>query len=276
MSQVFSHLPAGGAGSGCPRNSLNTNPAAGTVSQQSVRTSERLAAGLTIRTREGDLVTLSSSSYSSVDAWTYDSRGSVTTPGQTAAGRVSYREITLTSGHRFSFSVQGSLSADELADIDRFVSDIDGIIYEMTSGDMDEAVARALSMAGYDTISQYSADLSYQRSYQAVSAYSRYQTGEAWAGEPEPSLTSSGAAQIEARELMERIREQIERTEERLLEKVRTPVRDLIGRHAAWLKEERPADEPAHTALGQLAGRLDRLIDDFLGQAFKRKPRQLA
>ena len=139
------------------------------VQKQSIHASERLDAGLTIQTREGDLVTLTSSSHSQLDAFMYNSKGILVTTSGTAANTQNLREITLGSGEIFLFSVDGDLSREELEDVENIVKGIDEIVSEMIQGDMDDAVAKALSMGGYDTISMYSADITYQRSYSMTS-----------------------------------------------------------------------------------------------------------
>ncbi len=75
------------------------------------------------------------------------------------------REITLTSGESFSFSVTGNLNEKELVDIENIVKGIDGIISEMARGNMNDAVKKALSMGHYDTVSMYLANISYRKSY---------------------------------------------------------------------------------------------------------------
>ncbi|MCF6248196.1 MAG: hypothetical protein L3J69_12675 [Desulfobacula sp.] len=136
--------------------------------KQSVSTYESMNAGLTIQTKEGDMVTLSSNTYAQLDAFMYDNKGVVQTENGIAVTSRSQREITLTSGDSFTFSVVGDLSEEELADIEEIVKKIDEIISEMAEGDMDEAVEKALAIGAYDTVSMYSADLKYEKSYTLV------------------------------------------------------------------------------------------------------------
>lgn len=166
--------------SSIPNQSLMTGPPPGQdalsdaqfssyVRKQSVSAYESLDAGLTIQTKEGDLVTLTSNTYAQVDAFMYNSKGILQTDSGTTAVTRNQREITLTSGDSFSFSVVGDLSEEELQDIEAIVKGIDEIISEMAQGDMDDAVSKALSMGGYDSVSMYSADITYQRSYAMTS-----------------------------------------------------------------------------------------------------------
>ncbi|MCK5350629.1 MAG: hypothetical protein KAJ25_14625, partial [Desulfobacula sp.] len=98
------------------------------IQKQSLSAYESLDAGLTIQTKEGDLVTLTSNTYSEFDAFMYDSKGVLQTETGKAVVTQNIREITLTSGESFSFSVVGDLSEEELGDIEAIVKGIDQVI----------------------------------------------------------------------------------------------------------------------------------------------------
>ncbi|MCP4720320.1 MAG: hypothetical protein GY860_12750, partial [Desulfobacteraceae bacterium] len=83
--------------------------------KQTVNAYESLDTGLTIQTREGDIVTLSSNSFSEFNASEYNSKGEIRTDSGNALITQHTREITLTTGEQFSFSVQGDLNEQELA-----------------------------------------------------------------------------------------------------------------------------------------------------------------
>ncbi len=135
------------------------------VKKQSVSSSKSLDAGLTIRTKEGDLVTLTTKSFSELDAFVYNRKGVIKSETGKSTITQNKREVTLKSGKSFSFSVTGDLNEKELGDIENIIKGIDGIISEMTRGDMDNAVRKALTMGNYDTVSMYSADIRYSQSY---------------------------------------------------------------------------------------------------------------
>jgi hypothetical protein len=139
----------------------------GYVKKQSVSAYESLDAGLTIKTREGDLVTLTSSTFARFDASMYNSRGVMQTGSDAVSLAENHRQITLSSGDSFSFSVVGDLSDEELEDIENIVKGIDDIISRMGKGNLNGAVSKAMSMAmeNYDTVAMYQADITYQRSY---------------------------------------------------------------------------------------------------------------
>lgn len=162
----MSHIPSqfSPAGFSARQNALSDAQLSNYVRQKSITAEESLEAGLKITTKEGDVVTLNSSSYAKLDAYSYNSRGVVQTEDGTAMVKQMQREVTLSSGESFSFTVSGDLNEDELADIEAIVKDIDEIIEEMAEGDMDEAVSLALGMGGYDTVSAYSADITYEKS----------------------------------------------------------------------------------------------------------------
>jgi len=139
----------------------------GSMSRQDISSYRSMDAGLTIKTREGDIVTLSTSQFSSLNAHEYNSQGRMETQDGQVSANYSERSIDLASGQTFSFSVEGDLNEQELADIESIVSGIDGIVYQMAEGDMDEAVALALSMGYYDSVSMYEADITVTRAYSA-------------------------------------------------------------------------------------------------------------
>ncbi len=152
----------------------------GYVKKQSLSAYESLDAGLTIKTREGDLVTLTSSTFARFDASMYNSRGVMQTDSGTVSVAENYRQITLSSGESFSFTVAGDLSDEELEDIENIVKGIDDIISRMGKGNLDGAVSKAMSMTmeNYDTVAMYQADITYQRSY-AMSSEQAYADQEA-------------------------------------------------------------------------------------------------
>ncbi|MDD9302530.1 MAG: hypothetical protein HUK40_09390 [Desulfobacter sp.] len=126
-------------------------------SEHSLNSYESLDAGLTIKTREGDVVTLSSSRFSEINAREYSREGEITSQNGQSLSKYNLREITLTTGEMFSFSVEGDLSEAELADIESIVAGVDSIIGEMATGDMDDAISKAMAMGSYDSVSSYEA-----------------------------------------------------------------------------------------------------------------------
>lgn len=134
--------------------------------REALQASESKNLELSLTTKEGDTVTLSTDSFMDFASLSYDKNGKISNGYETASAALSYREMTLTSGSQFTFSVQGSLSEDELDDIENIVNTLDEVMYDMSTGEMGEAMAKALEMGeGYDTVSEFSADLSYSSSY---------------------------------------------------------------------------------------------------------------
>ena len=155
------------AGLSSRQSPLSDAQVSGSTRQQTLSAYESLNAGVTIQTREGDLVTLNSNSFSSLNACGYNSKGLLETEDGSVSAQVTRQEITLASGQSFSFSVSGDLSEEELADITDIVKNIDEIISDMVEGDMDGAVATAMGMENYDSVSMYAADITHERSYSA-------------------------------------------------------------------------------------------------------------
>ncbi|SLM28313.1 hypothetical protein MTBBW1_1310011 [Desulfamplus magnetovallimortis] len=148
------------------RNDMERFRSLSSERSESLRASENRSLELELTTKDGDTVTLSTASFMDFASLSYDKSGKVSNGYETASAKMSSREMTLASGSQFTFSVQGSLSEDELNDIENIVKTLDDVFYEMSTGDMDEAMAKALEMGeGYETVSGFNADLNYSSSY---------------------------------------------------------------------------------------------------------------
>jgi predicted lactoylglutathione lyase len=213
-------------------------------------------AGLTLKTKEGDLVTLTSHSYFGVDAFMYDSNGVLQTDSRTVAVTQHQRDITLTSGSRFAFSVVGGLSEQELGDIDAIVRDMDEIISEMARGDMDGALDKALSMGGYDTVSTYAADMTYQTSYQMTSE-TLVET-----------VTTLPDTEQKVDALVAKMADRLKGDEERYLDKAQTPIDQLFSRHMKDLTAHHSEHPSLYTAIENARDQVRDLIDQMTGTLF--------
>ena len=256
MSNIPSQFSPAGFSS--RQNALSDAQFSSYIRQQSLTAQESMNAGLTIKTREGDIVTLTSNSYAQLDAYSYNSKGIIETDQGTAVVKQNHREITLTSGDSFSFSVVGDLNEDELKDIEAIVKDIDEIIAQMAKGDMDDAVAKAMTMGGYDTVSAYSADITYEKSYARTTqtqaqtqTLEQPQTDSATpieennvlpeqeklipSMEPFPENTRPWKNKSQSiknfDKFIEKMTQKIEEIEDKKLEKVKDPIDKLFGHH---------------------------------------------
>lgn len=136
----------------------------GYASTRALSISESLDAGVSIMTTEGDIVTLSSSSFTRLDSFMYDSKGVVRSDSGKAVAHQQYREVTLASGKSFSFSVQGELNEQELQDIAAIVKGVDAIISGVMGHDVDGVMDSALSGSVYGSVSSYVVSVKYNRS----------------------------------------------------------------------------------------------------------------
>jgi len=245
------------AGPSLRQSALSDSQFSSYVKKQSYSAYESLDAGLTIKTREGDLVTLSSSTYSQLDAYMYNSRGVLQTDAGTVSTTLNQREITLESGERFTFSVSGNLSEEELQDIEAVVKGIDEVIAEMKAGDMDDALTAALSMGGYDTIEAYSADITHTRSYVATTEIEAKTSGI------EAVATGS------MKNFFEKMAEKIQKLDEKLLDKVQEPVEDLFKHHLEKIKESKEQGQSLYAAVENVQKMIDDLMDAITGNLFK-------
>lgn len=292
MSSIQSQSLAAGVS---PRQSaLSDSQFSSYVKKQSFSAYESLDAGLTIKTNEGDLVTLSSNTYSKLDSFLYNSKGVL----QTDAGKVmvtqNQRQITLTSGESFTFSVEGELSEEELLDIEAIVKDIDEVISEMARGDMADAVDAALSMGGYDSIAAYSADITYEKSYSMTSEIETKTIEPAPQPDPAPApepatLTQENNAAPQKMEpfpenrrpwknknnsienldkFVEKMTEKIEELDEKLMEKAQKPIDKLFRHHLGNMKENREEERSLYNAVENAGQKIDKIIDKITGRIF--------
>ncbi len=166
MNNITSQYPWTGYNN---QNSCTDSRSAAYLREQSISTGELLETDLVIQTKDGDTVTINSESFSQLDAYTYEGQAMMQTGSGTTLYSENYREISLSSGESFSFSVEGDLSEEELQDIDTMLRGLDRVITDVKEGDMDGAIKNALRLGEFDSFSAYKVDISYQQSYQMTS-----------------------------------------------------------------------------------------------------------
>jgi hypothetical protein len=211
-----------------------------------------------IVTAEGDKVTLSSSTLSQVSYESYDRWG--------RRGGGSYREsgesLTLESSASYSFTVEGDLSEEELADINALLGEIDGIMGDFLEGDMASVVDKALNMGTFDSISQFEAELrveKYVMTEQKRVGRPAWSMPERRAQEAE-SLQPEDPAIEAVRNLVDGMMESVEEVEVEP-EKVRGPVSELFDRFIEGFSDEEDAEmDITRLIRSQLLGRIDSLI----------------
>ena len=255
-------------------------------SMQSQATSFSLSKNvdLAIKTREGDIVTLNSSSFSDIDAFSYDEKGRVASGGQARASTFSHRSMSLASGSSFSFSVQGELSEEELDDIESIVKTIDEIVADMGADHMDEAFETARGMGGYATVSRFTADLETTGSYtsetrfvdQALSVPPAGGNAGGRPGYAEGDLTGGTAGPLSfedpagklLEQLIKALESETERSEGQSLSpgNLKRPVDQLFNHHRRSLDKNREGIAALENTLdrvqGQMQKELDRMLQD--------------
>lgn len=109
---------------------------------------------ISLTTAEGDKVTLSSNSAAALAISSQSNNNSLTT-GQTFSVAAMHQE-------ELTFSVQGDLNDEELADIAALYNDLANIASSFYSGDYAGAMTGAMSIGDMGSISQLNASFSYQ------------------------------------------------------------------------------------------------------------------
>ena len=260
------------------RAALSNNSSASSSSELYVNSYSSLDAGLTIQTREGDVVTLSTTQDSQLEAYEYSSRGIISNKDGYAAASYNVREITLSTGETFSFTVEGDLNEEELEDIESIITGVDNIIGEMMDGDMMDAVSEAMRMGYYDSISSYEADITVTSGYAMYSQEQTATTGAlgqdlaaAYLEDYDDAGTDDGETTRMARNLatsfMDRLSELLEKQQEESLARAREPLSSLFDHYL----ETQKANEASEAQAGEEEALVDESQTDK-GRADKSKP----
>lgn len=260
------------------RAALSNNSSASSSSELYVNSYSSLGAGLTIQTREGDVVTLSATQDSQLEAYEYSSRGIISNKDGYAAASYNVREITLSTGETFSFTVEGDLNEEELEDIESIITGVDNIIGEMMEGDMMDAVSEAMRMGYYDSISSYEADITVTSGYAMYSQEQTATTGAlgqdlaaAYLEDYDDAGTDDGETTRTARNLansfMDRLSALLEKQQEESLARAREPLSSLFDHYL----ETQKANEASEAQAGEEEALVDESQTDK-GRADKSKP----
>lgn len=152
-------------------------------------------ANLTVLTADGDKVTISRKSESQVAYASYNFLGE--RDGQTT----SYRETSLEFDRRnqFQLSVEGDLSQQERADLEKLVQKIDKVIKKFLKGDVDGARAKALQIGNLGSLSRVDLSVEHTESLTVT----RQQTVQA--SEAEASKESDDPAPTSVADLIRQI-----------------------------------------------------------------------
>ncbi|WP_163338870.1 hypothetical protein [Desulfopila sp. IMCC35008] len=269
MSNITNQLPQMGLS---PRhNSQPDTLSSAIVREQSVKYNENLDTDLVLETREGDKVTLSANSYSRMDAYLYDSKGMVQNETGTALYSESIREITLASGQSFSFTVEGNLNEDELADIESLLQGLDGVIHEMKQGDMFGALDEAMEMGGYESVASFEANISYQQSYQMSSAVAATTTqtlpAQGDGGKPANDVDKSAPGNHNKKFLadfdkfFEKLVKQFDNHDDKIVGLAKDPINKLFGHHLGK-KDDDDSASSIYQVLEEAMEKIDTLIDE--------------
>jgi len=260
------------------RAALSNNSSASSSSELYVNSYSSLDAGLTIQTREGDVVTLSTTQDSQLEAYEYSSRGIISNKDGYAGASYNVREITLSTGETFSFTVEGDLNEEELEDIESIITGVDNIIGEMMDGDMMDAVSEAMRMGYYDSISSYEADITVTSGYAMYSQEQTATTGALGQDLAAAYLEDYDDAGIDdrgttrtarnlANSFMDRLSALLEKQQEESLARAREPLSSLFDHYL----ETQKANEASEAQAGEDEALVDESQTDK-GRADKSKP----
>ncbi|MGD9730829.1 MAG: hypothetical protein AB7U45_01500 [Desulfamplus sp.] len=263
--------------------------------KEALQASQNKNLELSLTTKDGDTVTLSAGSFTEFSALSYDKSGRISNANGNASASISSREMTLASGSQFTFSVKGSLSEQEMDDIESLVKSLDEIINKMSTGDMDDAMSQALELdSGYESISGFEADLTYSSSYSFASESSQRSYADSKDAQSlDADLTTllnqdnenSNQGVLESgldnqdtvgfkdtlkdssSRLMEMMLKELEKLREEnqaLAKKAAEPVEQLFNHHIKELERIEPKDENQTNLLDQIASAKKGMAEEFL------------
>ncbi|WP_028582178.1 hypothetical protein [Desulfogranum japonicum] len=151
-------------------NTPSATQSAAYLAEKEIKYRQSLDAGITLQTQEGDIVTLTANEYSQFDAYQYNRAGIIQNDNEVALYSVNQQQIQLASGQSFSFTVNGNLSENEIADIKDLLTDLDAVISEVKQGNLEDALGYALEVGeGNETIQSFTAAVKYEQVYQMES-----------------------------------------------------------------------------------------------------------
>jgi CRISPR/Cas system-associated endoribonuclease Cas2 len=121
---------------------------------------------LVLRTKQGDIVTLSSSSDFETRLSTYSAMQK--NENSTTSVEAAYASMEFQSS--YEISVEGDLNEQEIKDINKAIRKLDQAMHQLSKGNSDNALKKALSLTGLETVAGFEASLSYHVSeeYQYV------------------------------------------------------------------------------------------------------------
>lgn len=258
------------------RAALSNTSTASRSSELYVNSYSSLDAGLTIQTREGDMVSLSTRQYSELEVNEYSNQGIVSNEDGYAATSYNRREITLSTGETFAFTVEGDLNEEELEDIESIITGVDGIIGEMMEGDLEDAFSQAMRMGYYDSISSYEADITLQYGYAMYSEAQTAATGglgqdpaAAYLEDSDDGESKRMAGNLEI-PLMDQLSDLLEQQQEDALARAREPLSNLFD-HYLETQEAQQAKDASETQANEKEALVDESQTDT-GRADKSKP----
>ncbi|MCP5045810.1 MAG: hypothetical protein GY940_01460 [bacterium] len=131
-----------------------------TAEQLKFNASRRETQDITLTTEEGDIINVSSLSELKTSYLSFDYSAQL----KDKSLALEAEKFNMTSKNAFSISVEGDLNEDEKEDIAKVLSQLDNIMEDLVSGDLDEVMKGALGLIdGTDTITSIDAVLQFRR-----------------------------------------------------------------------------------------------------------------
>ena len=121
--------------------------------------SSRKSTDISLVTAEGDRVTISAKSTLQADFVGYDYRGRLNGNEVSVSGR----SLQVSAENSFAIAVEGDLSEEELADIEKLVAKIEKLGSDFFSQPLEDSLTQTLDLGNLDSISSFAANLRYEQ-----------------------------------------------------------------------------------------------------------------
>jgi hypothetical protein len=156
-----------------------------------ISVSNQIKAEITITTKDGDTVTLNTSTLFEAGFTAYNQSGEINnSPYNVSAAGASFNYSS-----DFSLSVDGQLDKEELRDIAKAIRQVNKIMRRLLSGDMEHALKRASKLHKLDTISGIEALLEFDKT---VSVAQQASTNTVSGSETAPDATEPAPEPVES------------------------------------------------------------------------------
>lgn len=165
--------------------------------------SSRKSTDISLVTTDGDKVTISAKSALQAGFVGYDYRGQLHGNEVSLRGRA----LQVSAENAFALSIEGDLSEEELADINKLVAKIEKLGADFFSQPLETSLSQTLELGDVDSIASFAANLRYEQqlsvAHVAREEVEAFPTSRAVSGRPDPQAVSTESVQNFIKKLLD-------------------------------------------------------------------------